>query len=270
MSRGPNKQRTCQSRPPFSAYFSRLNPPPPPTANLHPVSPSAARPLHACGQHPRLFPSKTGTQFFDSLMAWLPVRENCPAQADGALLGTMCSVASEDAAEELPSLSFRCVHSCGPCCVCMSIRVDPAINVRMCCFWLRGVCTREHDPAAGYLPCLWCGKCLSRVLGGCRVGKCHKTMGPKRLLCMFLSGSAAFGFCPFCETRGTRTCARAHTHTRARKSHGAPSVVVSHKSRCDLQSRDSPIVVVGGGGWWRWCGISHAMFLEVVADIPPS
>lgn len=51
--------------------------------------------------------NRTGTQFFDSLMAWLPVRENCPSQADGEPNGAMCYLASEDAAEELPSLSFR-------------------------------------------------------------------------------------------------------------------------------------------------------------------
>eukprot|EP00752_Nemacystus_decipiens_P009624 g8599.t1 len=49
-------------------------------------------------------------EFFDSLMAWLPVEENCPAQVDGAPAGGMCSLAPEDAAEELPSLSFRLSH----------------------------------------------------------------------------------------------------------------------------------------------------------------
>eukprot|EP00903_Cladosiphon_okamuranus_P009233 g8814.t1 len=49
-------------------------------------------------------------EFFDSLMAWLPVTGDCLAQADGAPAGIMCSLASEDATEELPSLSFRLRH----------------------------------------------------------------------------------------------------------------------------------------------------------------
>ncbi|CAM9721729.1 unnamed protein product, partial [Scytosiphon promiscuus] len=47
-------------------------------------------------------------EFFDSLMAWLPVKETCPAEPDKE--GTMCSLSAEDAAQELPSLSFRLSH----------------------------------------------------------------------------------------------------------------------------------------------------------------
>ncbi|CAM9247766.1 unnamed protein product [Ectocarpus sp. 4 AP-2014] len=42
-------------------------------------------------------------EFFDSLMSWLPVEGDCPDSENGG----MCSISAENAAMELPSLSFR-------------------------------------------------------------------------------------------------------------------------------------------------------------------
>ncbi|CAM9146862.1 unnamed protein product [Ectocarpus sp. 6 AP-2014] len=42
-------------------------------------------------------------EFFDSLMSWLPVEGDCPDPENGGI----CSISAENAAMELPSLSFR-------------------------------------------------------------------------------------------------------------------------------------------------------------------